>query len=76
MEEDLVDARAKESSARYDQAKALVAKVLLEAEAIGATDIEAEARLRMGSILEHRSEFVQSERAYLEAIAGSRTRKK
>ena len=68
LRQDLVDARAKESSARYDQAQALVARVLLEAEAIGAADVEAEARLRMGSILERRSEFVQAERAYLESI--------
>ena len=68
LKEDLVDARAKESSARYDRAQALVARVLLETEAAGATDIEAEARLRLGSILERRSDFVQSERAYLEAI--------
>ncbi len=68
LREALVDARAKESSARYAQAQAIVLGVLGDAEALGATDVVAEARLRMGSILQRRSEFAQSERSYLEAI--------
>lgn len=64
----LVDARAKESSARYAQAQAIVLGVLGDAQTLGADDIVAEARLRMGSILQRRSEFAQAERSYLEAI--------
>lgn len=68
LREALADARAKESSARYAQAQAVVHGVLKDAQALGADDIVAEARLRMGSILQRRSEFAQAERSYLEAI--------
>ncbi len=68
LREALVDARAKESSARYTQAQAIVLGVLRDAQSLGADDIIAEARLRMGSILQRRSEFAQAERSYLEAI--------
>jgi len=68
LREALVDARAKESSARYAQAQAIVLGVLGDAESMGADDVVAEARLRMGSILQRRSEFAESERSYLEAI--------
>ncbi|MEM6291974.1 MAG: serine/threonine-protein kinase [Myxococcota bacterium] len=64
----LVDARAKESSARYAQALAIVQRVLGDAEALGADDIVAEAHLQAGSILERRSEFERAERSFLEAI--------
>jgi len=68
LHEALVDARAKESSARYTQAQAIVLGVLRDAQSLGADDIVAEARLRMGSILQRRSEFARAERSYLEAI--------
>jgi eukaryotic-like serine/threonine-protein kinase len=68
LREALVDARAKESSARYVQAQAILLGVLDDAQALGADDIVAEAHLRMGSILQRRSEFGQAERSYLEAI--------
>ncbi|MCR9164412.1 MAG: protein kinase domain-containing protein [Nannocystaceae bacterium] len=68
LRESLVDARAKESSARFRQAEAIVLRVLDTSERIGATDVAAEARLRMGSIEERRSEFAEAERSYLEAI--------
>ncbi len=64
----LVDARAKESSARYAQALAIVRRVLGDAEALGADDIVAEAHLQAGSILERRSEYERAERSFLEAI--------
>lgn len=68
LREALVDARAKESSARYAQAQAIVLGVLGDAQAVGADDVVAEARMRMGSILQRRGEFAQAERSYLEAI--------
>ena len=71
LREALVDARAKESSARFRQAEAIVLRILEASKRIGATDVEAEARLRMGSIEERRSEFAEAERSYLEAIWAS-----
>jgi tetratricopeptide (TPR) repeat protein/predicted Ser/Thr protein kinase len=68
LREALVDARAKESSARFRQAEAIVVRILEASKRVGATDVEAEARLRMGSIQERRSEFAEAERSYLEAI--------
>lgn len=70
----LVDARAKEGSARYGQALSIVQKVLSDAKRLGAEAIIAEAHLVEGSILERRSEFERAERSLLDAIwAAQRT---
>ncbi len=71
LREALVDARAKEGSARYAQAQAIVLGVLSDAEALGADDVVAEGRLRAGSIQQRRSDFVRAERSLLEAIWAS-----
>ncbi len=71
LKEALVDARAKESSARYAQAQAIVLGVLSDAEALGADDVVAEGRLRAGSIQQRRSDFGRAERSLLEAIWAS-----
>ncbi len=72
----LVDARAKEISARFEPAQTLVRRVLVDAQELGAHAVVAEAHLRDGSISERRSDFEQAERSFLEAVwAAQRARR-
>ncbi|MBC8068642.1 MAG: tetratricopeptide repeat protein, partial [Deltaproteobacteria bacterium] len=64
----LADAKAKESAGRYDAALGLAEEVALRAAGLGYPPVLAEARLRLGSVLERKGEFASAERELLEAI--------
>ena len=64
----LADVRAKEYAGRYDQAQSIVTGVLAQAEGLGYPPVEAEAELRLASILERRGDFGDSAQHLFEAI--------
>jgi eukaryotic-like serine/threonine-protein kinase len=64
----LADAKAKEAAGRYDAALGLAEEVALRAAGLGYAPVLAEARLRLGSVLERKGDFAAAERELLEAI--------
>ncbi len=64
----LADAKAKEAAGRYDAALALAEEVAERAAGLDYPPVLAEAKLRLGSVLERKGEFAAAERELLEAI--------
>ncbi len=64
----LTDAQAKEAAGRYASALGVAQGVVHEAAVLGYAPVLAEARLRLGSVLERSGDFVGAEQEYLEAI--------
>ncbi|HWB78887.1 MAG TPA: tetratricopeptide repeat protein [Nannocystaceae bacterium] len=64
----LADAKAKESMGRYDAALGLAEEVAQRASGLGYPPVLAEAKLRLGSVLERKGDFAAAERELLEAI--------
>jgi tetratricopeptide (TPR) repeat protein/predicted Ser/Thr protein kinase len=70
--DDLIDARVKELSGRYDQALAIAEAVAERARQLDYPPLLAEALLRRGSTLEREGVFDGAERSLLEAIRAAK----
>ncbi len=68
LRERLRDAKAKEASGRYEAALAIAEDVVAQAVSLEYPPVTAEARLRLGSVLERKGDFIRSERELLDAI--------